>query len=126
MEVLNKAGDEPFYEDDRLLLESIAEEIAFAIRNANTCEEKQTLAAEIQRMLEFQTKLIQTSNDGIIANDRLGNIIIFNEGAERVLGYRSDEVIGKIKVAQLYPPGVAQEVRAEINSRCGVWGHRLA
>ena len=115
LEVLNKAGDEPFYEDDRLLLESIAEEIAFAIRNANVCEEKQTLATEIQRMLEFQTKLIQTSNDGIIANDRLGNIIIFNEGAERVLGYRNDEVIGKIKVTQLYPPGVAQEVRAKID-----------
>ena len=116
LEVLNKAGGEPFYEEDRLLLESIAEEIAFAIRNANTCEEKQTLSAEIQRMLEFQTRLIQTSNDGIIANDRRGNIIIFNEGAERVLGYRHDEVIGKIKVAQLYPPGVAQEVRAKIDS----------
>ena len=114
LEVLNKAGDEPFYEDDRLLLESIAEEIAFAFRNANTCEEKQTLAAEVQRMLEFQTKLIQTSNDGIIANDRLGNIIIFNEGAERILGYRRDEVIGKIKVARLYPPGVARAIRAEI------------
>jgi PAS domain S-box-containing protein len=115
LEVLNKAGDEPFYEDDRLLLESIAEEIAFAIRNANVCEEKQTLGTEIQRMLEFQTKLIQTSNDGIIANDRHGNIIIFNEGAERVLGYRNDEVIGRIKVTQLYPPGVAQEVRAKID-----------
>jgi PAS domain S-box-containing protein len=114
LEVLNKAGDEPFYEEDRLILESIAEEIAFAIRNANTWEEKQTLTGEIQRMLEFQTKLIQTSNDGIIANDRHGNVIIFNEGAERVLGYRSDEVIGKIKVAQLYPPGVSQKVRAEI------------
>ena len=115
LEVLNKAGDEPFYEDDRLLLESIAGEIAFAIRNARISEEKQTLATEIQRMLEFQTKLIQTSNDGIIANDRQGKIIIFNEGAERVLGYRSDEVIGKIKVTQLYPPGVAQEVRAKID-----------
>jgi len=114
LEVLNKAGGEPFYEDDRLLLESIAEEIAFAIRNANIAEEKQALATEIQQMLEFQTKLIQTSNDGIVANDRHGNIIIFNEGAERVLGYRSDEVIGKIKVMQLYPPGEAQEVRARI------------
>ncbi len=114
LEVLNKAGDEPFYEDDRLLLESIAEEIAFAFRNANTCEEKQTLAAEVQRMLEFQTKLIQTSNDGIIANDRLGNIIIFNEGAERILGYRRDEVVGKIKVARLYPPGVVRAIRTEI------------
>jgi len=116
LEVLNKAGGEPFYEDDRLLLESIAEEIAFAIRNANVCEEKQGLAARIQRMHEFQTNLIQTSNDGIIANDRHGNIIIFNEGAERVLGYGRDEVIGKIKVTQLYPPGVAQEVRAQIDT----------
>jgi PAS domain S-box-containing protein len=116
LEVLNKAGGEPFYEDDRLLLQSIAEEIAFAIRNANICEEKQTLAAEIQRMHQFQTKLIQTSNDGIIANDQHGNIIIFNEGAERILGYRKDEVIGKIMVGQLYPPGVAQEVRAKIYS----------
>jgi PAS domain S-box-containing protein len=116
LEVLNKADDEPFYEDDRLLLESIAEEIAFAFRNANICEEKQNLAAEVQRMLEFQTRLIQTSNDGIIANDRLGDIIIFNEGAERILGYRRDEVVGKIKVARLYPPGIAREIRAEISS----------
>jgi PAS domain S-box-containing protein len=116
LEVLNKAGDEPFYEDDRLLLESIAGEIAFAIRNANVCEDRQTLAARIQRMLEFQTRLIQTSNDGIIANDRHGNILIFNEGAERVLGYRQDEVIGTIKVTQLYPPKVAQEVKGKIAS----------
>jgi len=116
LEVLNKAGGEPFYEDDRLLLESIAGEIAFAIRNARVCEEKQTLAGKIQRMLEFQTRLIQTSNDGIIANDEHGNILIFNEGAERVLGYRKDEVIGRIKVTQLYPPKVAQEVKAKIAS----------
>jgi hypothetical protein len=34
MEVVNKAGGAPFTEEDRLLLLSIAEEIAFAIRNA--------------------------------------------------------------------------------------------
>jgi len=111
----NKAGGEPFYDEDRLLLESIAGEIAFAIRNADVCEERQTLAAEIQQMLEFQTKLIQTSNDGIVANDRHGNVIIFNEGAERVLGYHPDEVIGKIKVDQLYPPGMAKTVKAKID-----------
>jgi PAS domain S-box-containing protein len=116
LEVLNKAHGEPFYEDDRLLLQSIAEEIAFAIRNADVCEEKETLASKIRRMHEFQTKLIQTSNDGIVASDRHGNIIIFNEGAENILGYRSDEVIGKIKVTQLYPPRVAQEIKAKIGS----------
>jgi GAF domain-containing protein len=38
MEVLNKSGGEPFTDDERLLLESIAEEIAFAIRNAKIFE----------------------------------------------------------------------------------------
>lgn len=38
MEVLNKSGGEPFMDDERLLLESVAEEIAFAIRNAKIFE----------------------------------------------------------------------------------------
>ncbi len=116
LEVLNKSGGEPFQEEDRLLLQSIAEEIAFAIHDAKLFEAKQALTAEIEKMHQFQTKLIQTSNDGIIANDPHGNILIFNEGAERILGYCKEEAIGKINVAHLYPPGVAQKVRAQITS----------
>jgi PAS domain S-box-containing protein len=115
LEVLNKSGGQPFQEEDRLLLQSIAEEIAFAIHDAKLFDAKQALTAEIEKMHQFQTKLIQTSNDGIIANDPHGNIIIFNEGAEKILGYRKEEVVGKINVARLYPPGVAHEVRAKIN-----------
>ncbi len=116
LEVLNKAGGELFQEEDRLLLESIAEEIAFAIHDAKLSDAKQALTAEIEKMHQFQSKLIQTSQDGIIANDPRGNILIFNEGAGRILGYREEEVKGKINVALLYPPGVAQDVRAKINS----------
>jgi hypothetical protein len=38
LEVLNKVGGEPFYEEERLLLHNIAEEIAFAIRNGKMFE----------------------------------------------------------------------------------------
>ncbi|HEX9884668.1 MAG TPA: GAF domain-containing protein [Desulfobaccales bacterium] len=38
MEVLNKSGGDPFTDEERLLLDSIAEEIAFAIRNARIFE----------------------------------------------------------------------------------------
>ncbi len=38
MEVVNKSGGEPFTDEERLLLDSIAEEIAFAIRNARIFE----------------------------------------------------------------------------------------
>jgi PAS domain S-box-containing protein len=74
------------------------------------------LTAEIERMHEFQTKLIQTSADGIIANDLQGNIILFNQGAEKILGYQSGEVIGRLHVSSLYPPGVAREIKKKIHS----------
>jgi K+-sensing histidine kinase KdpD len=38
LEVINKTGGEPFTEEERLLLQSIAEEMAFAIRNAKLFE----------------------------------------------------------------------------------------
>ncbi len=74
------------------------------------------LSAEIERMHEFQEKLIMTSSDGIIANDREGNILIFNEGAEKILGYRREEVVGKINVRDIYPGGEARKVKKMIYS----------
>jgi hypothetical protein len=38
LEVLNKVGGEPFYEGERLMLQNLAEEIAFAIRNGKMFE----------------------------------------------------------------------------------------
>jgi hypothetical protein len=38
LEVLNKVGGVPFYEEERLMLHNIAEEIAFAIRNGKMFE----------------------------------------------------------------------------------------
>jgi PAS domain S-box-containing protein len=72
------------------------------------------LTAEIERMHEFQARLIQTSADGIIANDPHGNVILFNDGAEQILGYRKEEVIGRLNVDRLYPPGVARKILKKI------------
>lgn len=74
------------------------------------------LTAEIERMHEFQSRLIQTSADGIIANDPNGNVILFNEGAEKTLGYGREEVIGRLDVSLLYPPGVARQIMKKILS----------
>lgn len=64
----------------------------------------------------FLTNIIQHSVDGIISADTKGNIIIFNEGAENMLGYRSEDVIGKIHITELYPPGVAKEMMRRLRS----------
>jgi two-component system NtrC family sensor kinase len=58
--------------------------------------------------------LIETCMDGIIANDLKGNIFIFNETAAKICGYYPEEVVGKINVRELYPPGEAREIKLKI------------
>ncbi len=69
---------------------------------------------ELVQRHELEHNLVQTSMDGIIANDRQGNIIIFNEGAERIYGYTREEAISKIHVTQLYPEGQARHIKKMI------------
>jgi PAS domain S-box-containing protein len=65
---------------------------------------------ELRRTHDFQQNLIEGSMDGIIATDNKGNIVIFNEGAEKIFGYASEEVIRKMDVGDLYPAGRAKNV----------------
>lgn len=55
--------------------------------------ERIRMKMELRKTNEFLQNVIRSSVDGIIAADMKGNIIIFNEGAERLLGYRAEEVI---------------------------------
>jgi PAS domain S-box-containing protein len=68
--------------------------------------------------------LIESSVDAIIATDLLGNIILFNKGAERLLLYPSEEVIGRLHGDKLYPSGVAQEISHALHQdRANIAGH---
>jgi PAS domain S-box-containing protein len=62
----------------------------------------------------LRQRLIQTCMDGVIANDLKGNIFIFNEIAAKIIGYKPEEIVGKINVREIYPPGVGQEVKSKI------------
>jgi PAS domain S-box-containing protein len=69
---------------------------------------------ELAKRHELEHNLIQTSMDGIVANDRQGNLIIFNEGAERIYGYTREEALSGLHVTQLYPEGVARQIKKMI------------
>ena len=69
---------------------------------------------EIQKRHDFEYKLIHTSMDGIIANDRQGNIIVFNEGASRIYGFTTEEAVSGIHVTKLYPKGEARKIKKKI------------
>jgi PAS domain S-box-containing protein len=72
------------------------------------------LESQIRQLDDLERSLIQASMDGIVVNDLLGNILVFNQGAARILGYTPEEVIGRLKVSQLYPARVAHEIKQKI------------
>jgi len=78
--------------------------------------QRKKMERELREANEFLTNLIESSVDGIIVTDMKGDILIFNTGAERILGYQSDEVIGKMNIREIYAPGVAQEVMQKLRS----------
>ena len=69
---------------------------------------------ELIKHHELEHNLVQTSMDGIVANDRQGKIIIFNQGAERIYGYTREEALSSIHVTNLYPEGQARHIKKMI------------
>ncbi len=71
---------------------------------------------EIKRKSDFQDKLITSSNDGIVATDENGIIVIFNPGAEAIFGVPRIEVVRKAVFADLFPPEIADVFRLMFKS----------
>ena len=71
----------------------------------------QIATEEVRRRSEFQDKLITSSNDGIVATDEKGEIIIFNPGAEGIFGYSRREVVRRMKLSDIYPKEIEEEFK---------------
>ncbi len=57
----------------------------------------------------LQNAILTSANFSIIATDEKGIIQLFNVGAERMLGYRADEVVNRVRPSDMHDP---EEVRA--------------
>jgi PAS domain S-box-containing protein len=75
--------------------------------------------AEIQETKRYLTRLIESSPDAIIATDKSETVVLFNEGAETLLGYRAEDVIGRT-IAGLYDSEErARDLLIEMRKRGG-------
>jgi len=74
------------------------------------------LEHELRSTKEFLERLIDSTVDAIIASDLRGQIILFNQGSERLFGYRARDVIGKIPVWELYEDGGAKQIMRMLRS----------
>lgn len=77
---------------------------------------ERALEHELRSTKEFLERLIDSTVDAIIAADFKGQIILFNQGAERLFGYRARDVIGKKPVWELYEEGAARQIMKMLRS----------
>jgi PAS domain S-box-containing protein len=73
-------------------------------------------ASRLVKAGALQNAILTSANFSIIATDESGVVQLFNVGAERMLGYRADEVINQLSPSDLHDPGEVTE-RAEALTR---------
>jgi len=69
-----------------------------------------------KRSQAFLQNLILSAADCVIASDRDGRILIYNDSAEEVFGYSADEAVQSLNVRGIYEEGVAYEVMRRLRS----------
>lgn len=74
------------------------------------------LEEEVQRSNAFLRNLILSSVDGVIAADKTGRILMFNESASEILGYNVEEALATLDIRSIYPGDGAREVMKKLRS----------
>jgi len=71
---------------------------------------------DLQRSDAFFQNLIQSAVDAIIAADKTGKVIIFNDAAAEVSGYSVEEALKILDIRDVYPGDGAREVMKKLRS----------
>lgn len=100
-------------------LSLLGTQATFAIEKHQLLEELKDKTDTLLESKDYLKNVLDDSADMIITTDTLGRIVEFNRGAERILGYKIDEVIGKPASALYYN----RDERNEILSKMQRDGH---
>ena len=74
------------------------------------------LEREVEKSNTFFETVIQSTVDGIVVVDTKGNVLIFNEGMERLTGYDAKEIMERGHLASFYNMDVARENMKKMRS----------
>ncbi|MCP3099718.1 PAS domain S-box protein [Myxococcus sp. K15C18031901] len=92
----------------------LRDEDAATILSFRDVTDARKLEDELRQTKDFLERLIDSSVDAIIAADLKGRIILFNKGAEALVGYTAQEAMSSLTAERLYPPGVARRIMATL------------
>ena len=89
-----RAPTRQFSEAELDLCQTLAQQAGAAIENASLYLRVLDLAGEVEEEKIFRQSLIESLASGLISLDFDGHINFFNEAAEKILGYKREEVMG--------------------------------
>lgn len=124
LSVINR--DIPFEEDDAIVLQRLADQVAVAVANAGLYEEAQAAAEQYRKASEDErrarheaavsearyTRLVESASDAIVTLDREGRLTSLNPALERACGRTRDVLLGTALVELIAPPYQAEVVAA--------------
>ncbi|MDY6824757.1 MAG: response regulator [Thermodesulfobacteriota bacterium] len=79
----------------------------------NLEQEVETVTHELRMQSKFLEKLIQTSEEGIVATDQIFTVIIYNPAAEHILGYPAEDVLHRKKAKDLFSLDLMRKYKAK-------------
>ena len=74
------------------------------------------IEAQLQRANALLRNLILSSVDGVIAADKSGKILIYNDTAAQVFGYSVEEALDHLDIRDIYPDGAEYEVMRRLRA----------
>ena len=81
--------------------------------NVDQTQTKQ-MEREIRKTNDFLNNIIHNSPNAIMAADMKGTIILWNQTAEEILGYKTEDVVDKLNITKVYPEGMAKKVMGKL------------
>ncbi|MGZ3590100.1 MAG: PAS domain S-box protein [Thermodesulfobacteriota bacterium] len=94
-----------------------------AIEGHSLMLEKVRLQRELIETKNFLESIVEKAGDAISVVDLEGKVVYWNEGAEKIYGFKKDEVLGKNLSLFLYPRD--EQSRAEEEKLMGKWMIRV-
>ncbi|MBC8501388.1 MAG: PAS domain S-box protein [Nanoarchaeota archaeon] len=92
---IDKYDDKKFVEVSAFPIKDEKREITKFVYISRDITERVRAEKELRASQERLESILQTASDGIISIDEDQRIVQFNQGAERIFGYKADEIIGE-------------------------------
>ena len=74
------------------------------------------IEAKLQNTNVLLRNLILSAVDGVIAADKMGRLLLFNDTASEIFGYTVEEALNEVNIIDIYPDDTARDVMKKMRS----------